>query len=898
MPKQFLFFAWLFLAAQLATHALWAQNQADTWSFGDSVLLNVGTSPMTNTLFPSRKAGEGTSVCDAAGNLAVTHQHMPPVWTIPNNCTVNPGECNLMQNATGATIPTQWGNDTIPFWTELGYLSILLPQKNNTFYLFFNRSLSALYGAYDFCYVKIDMNANGGAGLVTDSMKIIQSANFQGGAGFIGFTKFCAVPTADGKGWWMYAHGSATDTFNNPVSTAFYRVRLDSSGVSPVQIQHIGTPHDALWSGNSENEAGQMTFNNAGTLLAVTYPRIVELFDVDRCTGLLSNARVIARDSTPFVSYFSGVFSPDDTKLYVSTMNQFYYNSPTEPVSHVFQFDLTAPNIGASRTDIAPLLSLSSNAVGAYTGGYSRMYLANDGRIYVSHFLWNFTPNSLRPWQEKTLSYIEFPNNKSTACGFKQFGLPIANYTISLPNMPNYRTKPILPTATVAGDSAGKVYLTCAGDSVRLGGAARSGVSYQWHIHNQPAHGSLQGATTANPLYRWQDSLAAIGTTDTIVLAATEQLCYGSATLRDTVYVVYTPPAAPAFSLGNDTTVIGCAGDSLKVGIAAVNGWKYRWQANHGAFSDSVAANTFYIWKNNVSDTLTLWVRNTAQPCSGIGRDTLVVLRQLPPPPLAFAGKDTSLVACPGDSLRIGSPAVAGLRYRWQSQGGTFSDSTAAQPYFYVKNGAVMTIHLTVISATQTCNNIASDSLMITQSLPPFPTAFSGNDTTLAACLGDSIRLGEPEKQGYFYYWNVKQGKLSDAVSAQPYYFPPQRAFGEADLRDTITLSVRVPAQRCNNWGEDTTVLTLTSCGKLVIPSAITPNGDIFNEFFEIPALPAGSKLQIFDRYGHMVWEVSNYQNDWNGQHQKGGVVLEGAYVYVLTLPDKTNRTGTVTVLR
>jgi gliding motility-associated-like protein len=80
------------------------------------------------------------------------------------------------------------------------------------------------------------------------------------------------------------------------------------------------------------------------------------------------------------------------------------------------------------------------------------------------------------------------------------------------------------------------------------------------------------------------------------------------------------------------------------------------------------------------------------------------------------------------------------------------------------------------------------------------------------------------------------------------------------------------------------------------IPEGLSPNGDGLNDKFEFKGLESypNSKLAIFTRAGHLIYETNNYQNDWDGTYQVKGssiknVVPTGTYYYVLTLGG-TNR--------
>jgi gliding motility-associated-like protein len=82
----------------------------------------------------------------------------------------------------------------------------------------------------------------------------------------------------------------------------------------------------------------------------------------------------------------------------------------------------------------------------------------------------------------------------------------------------------------------------------------------------------------------------------------------------------------------------------------------------------------------------------------------------------------------------------------------------------------------------------------------------------------------------------------------------------------------------------------------------ITPNGDGKNDVWQLdPKIDlAGSHLIIFNRWGEVVYETYNYNNDWGGTYKSTGhKVPDGTYYYVLTVPNPDNHTykGPINVL-
>ncbi|MDO7848832.1 gliding motility-associated C-terminal domain-containing protein [Hymenobacter sp. M29] len=74
------------------------------------------------------------------------------------------------------------------------------------------------------------------------------------------------------------------------------------------------------------------------------------------------------------------------------------------------------------------------------------------------------------------------------------------------------------------------------------------------------------------------------------------------------------------------------------------------------------------------------------------------------------------------------------------------------------------------------------------------------------------------------------------------------------------------------------TAASLTPPGP--IPNIITPNADGRNDRWKIAGLPAGTHLQVFSRWGRLVYESADYASDWTAAG-----LPAGTYYYVLSHP-------------
>jgi len=109
----------------------------------------------------------------------------------------------------------------------------------------------------------------------------------------------------------------------------------------------------------------------------------------------------------------------------------------------------------------------------------------------------------------------------------------------------------------------------------------------------------------------------------------------------------------------------------------------------------------------------------------------------------------------------------------------------------------------------------------------------------------------------------------------------------ELGCRDTFVVPFRV-------WEQET----------FFVQSAFTPNGDGTNDVFEIKQKGIIEwHLQIYDRWGKLVWETFDVNDFWNGMHRESGKeVPQGAYTYQIDLTWYTGREfsklGTITIFR
>lgn len=89
-------------------------------------------------------------------------------------------------------------------------------------------------------------------------------------------------------------------------------------------------------------------------------------------------------------------------------------------------------------------------------------------------------------------------------------------------------------------------------------------------------------------------------------------------------------------------------------------------------------------------------------------------------------------------------------------------------------------------------------------------------------------------------------------------------------------------------------VLSELQTGNCIIPQGISPGVSLgFNDTFDLSGFEV-SKLQIYNRYGTLVYSKNDYTNEWFGQSKDGDELPVGTYFYVMEYQQGKQRTAWV----
>ena len=209
-----------------------------------------------------------------------------------------------------------------------------------------------------------------------------------------------------------------------------------------------------------------------------------------------------------------------------------------------------------------------------------------------------------------------------------------------------------------------------------------------------------------------------------------------------------------------------------------------------------------------------------------------------------FLGADVESCGLP--SVQIGVTGILNANYLWNT--GSSANQITADTFglFWLRieqNGCTITDSINLIAKPQALIHITGDS---------------------AVCANTSITLNAGSAVGRTYLWNTGATTASISVNKAGFY--------RVEVTES---SCMIPDSVEVFWGD---------CG-VFIPNAFAPSGD--NKVFGVASGFAtyGFFMQIFDRWGNIVFAAGNPSQKWDGTY-KGIAMPAGAYTWMINYVD------------
>jgi hypothetical protein len=390
------------------------------WCFGDSAGINFNNGSLPYPISSAfRTRGTCTSIADSNGDLLF----------YTNTRSGQPGDkTGLIWNKNNQIMLNA---DSI-FGDGWYYEMVIIPDPDDdsTYYLF---SIGVAI-SFGLTYCKIDMRGDGGLGEVVQ-----KNITLLGNMRMVDC--LLTVKHGNGRDWWVIVREStfSQGTYNN----SWYVFLVAPSGISGGNIQNVGTLNPT--------NSGRLAYDTLSNRICfVNSVSLVELYDFDRCVGIISNRKTIEppQQIQPHPWNWSCEFSPSGQFLFVSS----WINNDS---SYLWQYDTWAANIASSKT-----LIWQSNYPVYYVIG--QLKRAPDGKIYLSNGWVDTIGNYYFPYlatqyypENMNLSVINSPDLPGASCDFQPYSFYLGGKRTywGLPNNPDYDLGPLIgsPCDTLVG---------------------------------------------------------------------------------------------------------------------------------------------------------------------------------------------------------------------------------------------------------------------------------------------------------------------------------------------------------------------------------------------------------------------------------------------------------------
>jgi len=308
------------------------------------------------------------------------------------------------------------------------------------------------------------------------------------------------------------------------------------------------------------------------------------------------------------------------------------------------------------------------------------------------------------------------------------------------------------------------------------------------------------------------------------------------------VQISVVPP--PTINLGNDTTFCDSAPLILNAGNQFI---AYLW--NEGSTTQSIEITGAGTYSVQITD---------AMGCKN--SDTIRVSTK--PSPEAQAGENAEF--CLGDSVQL--TASGGINYLWNSE----------LPHQSYVSPATSTDYVVTVFAENGCTD--TDTLTVIINQPPKVLNVSVSDDKRVTISVESNH--EPVYVVHYGSRLVEQPEnvITGLMSGNSYI---------VDIVDTLGCKTSV------------TIVIPVEQLPIIIPSAFTPNGDGFNDRWEIVGIEdfPEAHIKIFDKWGKFLAHYRGKDEGWDGMYNNQYLPTD-TYWYVVALENGYQAIGSVTLIR
>ena len=552
----------------------------------------------------------------------------------------------------------------------------------------------------------------------------------------------------------------------------------------------------------------------------------------------------------------AGDCAPNDTSINVSIMNQIQLQITSEPINQVICLDDTAKvSIKAAGTNLIYQWKKGSTALvnnTEYSGVNSDTLKINDFSLL------------------DTSSYYNVIVTGDCAANDTSVNVSVMNQT----------------QLQITGEPINQVI--CLGDTAKVSiKAAGTNLIYQWKKGSTALVNNTEYSGVNSDTLKIND-FSLLDTSSYYNVIVT-----GDCAANDTSVNVSVMNQTQLQITSEPINQVICLGDSTKFNVIATGGsLNYQWRKGDLNLSNSTKisgtnSNELTIRNVNSTDTASNYnvVLNGICNMRDTSRDVSLAINQKP----IITTEPNDKIACENDSTSF-EVISSGFNQSYQWRKGLVNLTNNSQ-ILGANSSKLTMLNLSMSDSGSNFNVIVSGlcntndtSINVSLKVNPVPIAIASSNSPV--CKDSSIYLNSNIIDGSTHSWTGPNSYVSSSPSA---------TIVSASALNAGIYSLIITANNCNSLPSNINVL-INDCQKLdfFIPEAFSPNGDGINDVFFIRGLNKYSKssIEIYNRWGEIIFSANPYLNNWNGTStlglKIGNTLPVSTYFYLLNLGDNS----------
>jgi PKD repeat protein len=304
---------------------------------------------------------------------------------------------------------------------------------------------------------------------------------------------------------------------------------------------------------------------------------------------------------------------------------------------------------------------------------------------------------------------------------------------------------------------------------------------------------------------------------------------------------------------------------NAKIGFKGSNATAWTWQID--GVQVSTAREFNYIFTQEGTYKLTLTAQNPISCLKSVVVEKDLVVSAIE----MVASPDTKI--CRGDSTILTATANRSATYQWTPAIG-INNPRSATPKVYPSQ----TTSYRVVATDE--NGCKVEKTIKVEVSPKIELDF--DIASSSECLKPSIiNFTNRTKNATNFEWTISDGQVFTNENPEPYEF---RRGG------TYTITLRAYNDVCEEIASKTIDIEDNTTPP---PNVITPNQvDLKNQYFRLSPERKNYRLEIYDRWGGLVYKAEKYQDDW------GNNANVGMYYFITTSPQGVTCRGWLQVIK